>query len=136
MANALRGNATEQRSAAADRPGGPSPRPGTLRASLAQLQTLFNEMPLGAYLVDADFRVRQVNPVAMRVFGDIPDLIGRDFDEVIHILWEEEYADEIVRQFRHTLETGDPYVVSERAEQRRDRDEPEYYEWQISRIPL
>ena len=26
-------------------------------------------------------------PVARPVFGDIPDLVGRDFDEVIHVLW-------------------------------------------------
>ena len=31
------------------------------------------------------------------VFGDIPALIGRDFDEVIHRLWSQAFADEIVR---------------------------------------
>jgi PAS domain S-box-containing protein len=35
-----------------------------LRAREAQLQTLFDAAPLGIYLVDADFRIRQVNPTA------------------------------------------------------------------------
>jgi PAS domain S-box-containing protein len=107
-----------------------------LREREAQLQTLFNEAPLGIYLVDADFRIKQVNPTALPVFGDLPNLIGRDFDEVIHILWPKAYADEIVQRFRHTLETGEPYFVPERIEERRDRGVTEYYEWQINRIPL
>ena len=62
-----------------------------------QFETLLHEAPLGVYLVDADFRIREVNPVALPVFGDIPGgVIGRDFDEVIHLLWPKEYADEIV----------------------------------------
>ncbi len=75
-------------------------------------------------------------PDRLPVFGDFPDLIGRDFDEVIHILWHKEYADEIVERFRHTLETGEPYIVPERIEERRDRGVREFYEWQINRIPL
>jgi PAS domain-containing protein len=85
------------------------------RLRTSQYETLLMAAPLGVYLVDADFRVREVNPRARAVFGDIPDLIGRDFDEVIHILWPKAYADEIVRRFRHTLETGVPYVRTRRA---------------------
>ena len=107
-----------------------------LRIQTAQFEVLLNQAPLGVYLVDADFRIRQMNPTALLVFGDIPSLIGRDFDEVIHILWSKDYADEIVERFRHTLETGEPYVVPERIEERRDRGVREYYEWRIDRIPL
>jgi PAS domain S-box-containing protein len=67
-----------------------------LRQSTAQFQTLLNRAPLGVYLVDADFRLREVNPTALPVFGNIPDLIGRDFNEVMHILWPSAYADNIV----------------------------------------
>ncbi len=88
------------------------------------------------YLVDADFRIRLVNRAARPVFGDIAELIGRDFDEVIHILWTKDYADELVRRFHHTLETGEAYVTPRRIEQRLDRGVTEYYEWQIDRIPL
>jgi PAS domain S-box-containing protein len=102
----------------------------------AQFETLLNEAPLGVYLVDAQFRIRAVNPTARPVFGDIPDLIGRDFDEVIHVLWSNAYADELVRKFRHTLESGEPYFTPERIEDRRDRGVKESYEWQINRIPL
>ncbi|HYC33111.1 MAG TPA: response regulator, partial [Gemmatimonadales bacterium] len=107
-----------------------------LREREQQLETLVDDTPLGVYVVDDEFRIRIVNPAARPVFGDIPDLIGRDFDEVMHVLWRQTYADELVRRFRHTLETGEPFRASERAEQRRDRGVTEYYEWEIHRIPL
>jgi signal transduction histidine kinase/CheY-like chemotaxis protein len=41
-----------------------------------------------------------------------------------------------VRHFRHTLESGEPYVAPEYVEERLDRAVTEYYEWQIHRITL
>jgi PAS domain S-box-containing protein len=102
----------------------------------AQYQTLLNQAPLGVYLVDAEFRIRDVNPTAARVFGEVPKLIGRDFKEVIHLLWGKKYADEIVAVFRHTLKTGEPYQTPEWSEHRIDRNVTEYYEWRVDRIPL
>jgi PAS domain S-box-containing protein len=108
-----------------------------LRHRTAQFETLLNQAPLGVYLIDADFRVREVNPTALRVFGDIPGVvIGRDFSEIMHVLWEEKYADELVEIFRHTLETGEPYIAAERAEFRADRGVTEYYELRLDRIVL
>ena len=108
-----------------------------LRYRSEEHQTLIHEAPIGVYLVDADFKIREVNPVAVPVFGDIPGgVIGRDFDEVMHILWAKEYADEIVESFRRTLETGEPYITPERAEFRIDRQVIEYYEWRLNRITL
>jgi PAS domain S-box-containing protein len=107
-----------------------------LRRRTAQFETLLNEAPMGVYVIDADFRIIEVNPAARPVFGDMPNLIGRDFGDVVHVHWHKEYADEIVRLFRHTLETGEPYSESERIEQRLDRGVTEFYEWQINRIAL
>jgi PAS domain S-box-containing protein len=107
-----------------------------LHQRTAQYEALLNGAPIGVYLVDADFRLRQVNPVALPVFGDIPELIGRDFAEVIHILWSPSFAAQIVARFRRTLETGEPHYEPEVIEQRLDRGVTEYYEWQIHRLPL
>lgn len=107
-----------------------------LRQRTAQFETLLNEAPMGVYLIDSNFRISAVNPTAKPFFGVIPDLIGRDFDEVIHILWAKDYADELVRRFRHTLQTGEPHITLESGERRRDRGVDEFYEWRISRIPL
>jgi PAS domain S-box-containing protein len=108
----------------------------TIRVRAEQFETLVNQAPLGIYLVDADFRIAQVNPTARQVFGDMPDLIGRDFEEVIHTLWHKAYADEIVAIFRHTLNTGEPYMTPERIEPRLDWGGTEYYEWRVDRIVL
>jgi PAS domain S-box-containing protein len=108
-----------------------------VRLRTAQFETLLNQAPLGVYLVDADFRIREVNPVAAPVFGSVAGgVIGRDFDEIIHILWEKPYADEVAAVFRHTLATGESYIAPERSEYRADRKAMEYYEWQIDRILL
>ena len=107
-----------------------------LRHRAAQHETLLNQSPLGVYLVDADFRIREVNPVALPTFGNITHLIGRDFDEVVHRLWDAKYAAEIVRAFRHTLATGEPYTAPERGAYRIDRNTIEYYEWRLDRITL
>ena len=107
-----------------------------LRQRSSQFEILVNQAPIGIYLVDGRLRLRQVNPVARPTFGEIPELIGRDFSEVMHILWEPEYADEIVQIFRHTLATGESYQTPERIEPRLDRRVTEYYEWRADRIPL
>jgi PAS domain S-box-containing protein len=103
----------------------------------AQFETLLGRVPIGAFLVDDAFRIVEVNPTALPAFGDIHDLIGRDLSQVMHILWPPAYADEIVAEFRRTLETGEPHVVSEHTEERADRaGVRESYEWQIHRTPL
>jgi PAS domain S-box-containing protein len=107
-----------------------------LRRQTEQFETLLNEAPLGVYLIDGQFKIRAVNPAAQHVFENIANLIGRDFDEVLHKLWPKEYADEVVARFRHTLATGEPYFVSEHIENRLDLGVREIYEWQISRIPI
>jgi len=100
------------------------------------LETLLMQSPLGVYLVDADFRLAHVNPVALPVFGDVTGLVGRDFDELAHLIWEKNNADELVSIFRHTLETGEAHVATERIQRRRDNGAIESYEWRIDRILL
>jgi PAS domain S-box-containing protein len=108
-----------------------------IQSRTVQYETLLNRAPLGVYLVDADFRIRDVNPIALPVFGDIPGgVIDRDFDEVMHVLWHRAYADEIANAFRQVLETGESHVVPERAELRADRRVMEYYEWRVDRITM
>jgi PAS domain S-box-containing protein len=101
----------------------------------AQFETLLNAAPLGVMLVDEDFRIAAVNPIALPLIGE-SDLIGRDFDSVVRTAWSSADAEEITRRFRHTLQTGEPHVVPEFIARRKDRQLMEYYEWQVSRIPL
>lgn len=108
----------------------------TLSLRTAQYETLLNRAPLGVYLVDADFRLREVNPTALTYFPSIPGLIGRDLDEVMRTAWPGTVADEILRVFRHTLETGESQVIPEHIGVRLDLGVKEYYEWRVDRIPL
>ncbi|MBO0734180.1 MAG: response regulator, partial [Methylocapsa sp.] len=108
-----------------------------LRYRTEQFATLLNQAPLGVYLVDADLRIREANPIARLRFGDIPGgVINRDLNEIAHMLLEKEFADEIVRIFRRALETGEPCITPARAVLRAGRATAEYYEWRLDRIVL
>jgi PAS domain S-box-containing protein len=106
-----------------------------LRQRTEQFETLLKEAPLGVYLVDADFRMREVNPTALAALAETRELIGRDFAEIMRWRWPRERADEIVQRFRHTLETGEPYFIPEQIREHEDGGRT-IYEWQINRIPL
>ena len=101
-----------------------------------EAEALLNEAPIGIYVVNADLRIRDMNPTARLVFRDFPSPVGKDFSELMHTTRPKEHADEIVRIFRRTLETGEPYATSEKIEESSGRGRAEHYEWQVSRIPL
>ncbi len=107
-----------------------------LRHRSEQFRALIQAAPIGVYLVDADFRIAEVNPAARPVFGDITDLIGRDYGEVLRILWPRELADEVVEIARRTLATGVSYHDPEFAAVRADRGVTEYYDWRIDQLRL
>ncbi len=97
---------------------------------------LIEQSPVGVYVVDAELHLQQANPTAMKLFGDLNPLIGRDFAEIIHILWPKRIADRVTARFRHTLKTGKPYQSPEFTETRQDTGAEETYEWQLQRVNL
>ena len=107
-----------------------------LRDSHDTYLRLIESNPFGVYLVDADFRMAQVSAGVQKMFGEIVPLIGRDFAEIVKMLWQEPTSSEIIGRFRHTLETGEPYHSKETTGNRANRDTEESYEWQIERVTL
>ena len=107
-----------------------------VRERMMQVESVIEHAPLGVYLVDQDFRIAHVNPVARPVLGDLPDLIGRDFGEIVRRRWGAAQAAEVLARFRHTLDTGEPWVESEWAEARAERGETAYHEWRVVRMTL
>ena len=81
-----------------------------LRRNEALFSALVNEAPTGVYVVDAQFRLQQVNALAMPAFAKVHPRIGRDFAEVMRVLWGPEVGGAIVKIFRHTLATGERYI--------------------------
>lgn len=97
---------------------------------------LVENSPFGLYVIDADFRLVKVSAGARKVFETVHPLIGRDFAEVLRIIWAEPFASEAIARFRHTLATGTPYHSPRTVEQRQDIGATESYDWKIERIPL
>jgi signal transduction histidine kinase len=116
------------------------PRPHAdeqVRRGAELLNFLIDSSPTGFYIVDADFRISHLNADSQaRAFRNINPAIGRRFDEIMHIIWPEPVALEIIDIFHRTLATGEPYkspgLVSERA----DLGAVETYDWQLLRITM
>jgi PAS domain S-box-containing protein len=107
-----------------------------LRRSNETFYRLIHDNPFGIYIVDADFRLREVSRGAQKVFENVRPLLGRDFAEVLRSIWTEPFASEIIGRFRRTLETGKPYVAVGSIERRQDVDETQAYDWRIDRVGL
>lgn len=97
---------------------------------------LIENAPFGMYVVDADFRLFQMSSASAKVFANITPVMGRDFAEIVHAIWPDPFAKDIIGRFRHTLETGEPYVEPSATQPRVDTDAVETYDWKIERITL
>lgn len=91
--------------------------------------------PFGVYVIDAEFRLARVSQGAQPVFSNVRPLLGRDFAEVLRIVWPEPFATEAIGRFRHTLHTGEGYVARD-THRRGDIDALEEYDWRIERLRL
>ncbi len=107
-----------------------------VRRHEAIFSTLFHQAPVGVFVVDEQLRLQQINPQALPVFEGVRPWKGRSFSEAIHIIWPPKVADEVMRIFRHTLKTGEPYRSPDFSAQRQDIGVEQAYEWQIQRIML
>jgi PAS domain S-box-containing protein len=107
-----------------------------LRRSSDTFSKLVKDAPFGVYLVDSQFRLAQISAGSQKVFSGVRPLLGRDFAEILRILWPEPFASEAIERFRHTLATGVSYRSADTLEQRADIAELEAYDWQIERVTL
>ncbi|GKS62826.1 hypothetical protein YTPLAS72_01300 [Nitrospira sp.] len=107
-----------------------------LRRSRDMFLNLIQNNPFGVYVVDSEFRLSQVSAGAQKVFSTINPMIGRDFAEVLRILWPEPFATQAIERFRHTLATGESYRSMDTTEERNDTTEIESYDWRIERVTL
>ena len=105
------------------------------RASDAYLG-LLHKAPLGIYVVDARLRMLHVSVGAEPVFANVVPLLGRDLDDVMHLLWPRPFADEAVRHFRHTLASGERFESRGFYERRHDTQAVESYDWMLERVRL
>jgi len=107
-----------------------------LRRNEELFSTLVEAAPFGVYFIDSEFRLLAVNKGSREVFAGIEPLIGRDFAEILRIVWQEPFATEAIERFRHTLQTGEPFISPPVTEERANIDEIQSYDWQIHRITL
>jgi len=107
-----------------------------VRRNHSTFYNLIQNNPFGVYVVDSDFKLAEVSQGSQKVFSNVNPLIGRDFAEVLRIVWAEPFASEAIARFRHTLETGEPYSSLRTVEPRGDIEVTEAYDWRIEQIEL
>ena len=107
-----------------------------LRRSEALFFALIEQVPVGVYVLDAKLRLLQANPMALKFFNNVHPLIGRNFSEIIGLLWTKRNADIAISRFLCTLETGDSFQSTSTTKQRLDNGVREVFEWQIQRVIL
>lgn len=108
----------------------------TLRENEALFSTIIDQAPGGVYVVDDRFRMMRANALAQPTFTAAEPLMGRDFAEVLRILWGPDQGKQLIDIFWHTLETGEPYAASRFTGHRHDLGEKKSYDWEIRRITL
>jgi PAS domain S-box-containing protein len=98
----------------------------------------FEQLIAGAdfalYRVDADLRIVQLSEGAQEAFAGVENVIGRDLEEVLNIMWPKDFADHAISRFRHTLATGEPSRSETVSDQRKDLNAQESYDWTVQRI--
>lgn len=97
---------------------------------------LVQKSPFGIFVIDSDFQMSHTSPSCRKAFNNIDPLIGRDFAEILKILWVEPLASDFEHHFRHTLKTGEPYHSYVLTEQRGNISDTESYDWKIERVIL
>ncbi len=107
-----------------------------LERNAETFQALVRDNPFGIYVIDHDFRMLHTSQGCAKVFAGITPLLGRDFAEILRIIWKEPFASELVDRFQHTLASGESYVSKRTVERRGNVDATEAYDWRIDRIRL
>jgi PAS domain S-box-containing protein len=109
--------------------------------AVSQSQKIFSDLiersPFGTYVVDAGLRIAIMNSASQSgSFRNVPSVLGSDLVAALNTLWPAEVAAEIVRHFRHTLETGEAYYSRDFVKPRQDAGVVEAYEWELHRMTM
>jgi PAS domain S-box-containing protein len=108
-----------------------------VRQSQKTFSELVERAPFGIYIVDSQFRIANMNVASQNgAFKNVRPLIGRPFNEAMHTLWPDDVAEGIIANFRHTLDTGEPYYSPPFFNPRHDIEIIEGYEWELHRMTL
>lgn len=107
-----------------------------LRRNEEMFLKIIEMAPSGVFVMDDQFRVSQVSKPARPVFQAAEPVIGKDFTEVMHILWGESLGNEVAGIFKQTLITGEPYIADSFTEWREDLHMERSYDWETHRLTL
>lgn len=104
-------------------------------AGTETFRQVIERSPFGIVVVDSAFRLVALSGGAQQALGHISPLLGRDYEEILRLYWDEPFASAVVAAFRHTLATGETYHASD-SEHRRDDAGEAAFDWTLEQIVL
>src|SRR5690606_36434785 len=107
-----------------------------LRRNRDTFYRLIQNNPFGIYVVNSRFQLVEASLGARKVFENVREPIGRDFAEVLRVVWPRPVAEAAIARFRHTLATGEPYRSPAATHRRADIEAVVAFDWRIDRIEL
>lgn len=99
----------------------------------ASVRAILEQAPLGIAFFDSHLRYQRINAYSARVTGHTPEqLIGRTLEEVMTESFGAKASAQIVSQFQHTLDTGEPLCIRSWAGRLQTHGEAPYFsDWEI-----
>lgn len=98
--------------------------------------TLIEQAPSGVYVIDSQFKMSQINRLGLPIFETVKPLIGRDFAEILAVVWGEDPGRNIENIFRHTLKTGERHTSKSFTGRRHDSGMIQSFDWETQRVTL
>ncbi|SLN12031.1 Blue-light-activated histidine kinase 1 [Roseivivax jejudonensis] len=92
--------------------------------------------PFGILVVDSNLDLLVVSQGAQETLADFGDLIGDNFADILRQFWPPQVAEEVIGQFRNTLETGETFEQKSLVDRREDTGETVAFDWQLERVDL
>lgn len=100
---------------------------------LATFKAVLEQVPIGIALFDTRLRFSRVNAwITDRFQSTSETLIGRPYHEVMVEKFGQVQAEQLTAIFRHTLETGEPYIASDWLSPSAEV----YLDWIVNRIEV
>ena len=107
-----------------------------LKAALDSFRQVVESSPFGIYAVDADFRLSMVSAGARKTFDGVSSMIGRDFAEVLRVIWPEPSPLARSSFSAIRLKPESRITPPRPSNGANDTDEIESYDWKIDRMML
>lgn len=101
-----------------------------------QFQTLLDSAPVGIFVLNSQLVITHHNLLATKAYEKMEQIHGEGLSVMLAGLMPRDQAEAAISQFKHTLETGESYHVSNYSNDYAPSGVIKFWDWQFNRIAL